>query len=163
MLQIMQCNSMLRPSVQQAAARSRPAAQAARCRPVVQASSRRPCGRLKALSDSSDFSQASSSLVYVLPKPTPISQITAAQAAAEAAQQELMSSGRLAEVAAENELLHSILHTYSTVQRLYHKALRPFLDMHPQLASSPPGEGCCMHLQGTRQEHAPAPHACLNV
>jgi hypothetical protein len=98
-----------------------------------------------AVSTNGEPSQGSSSTVHLLPKPDPISQITAAQTAAEAAQQELMTSGRLAEVAAENELLLSILSTYSTVQRLYHKALRPFLDLHPQHASSPAGEGAVLH------------------
>lgn len=139
---------MLRQPAQQAAAICRPAAQAARCRLIVQAAKRRPCGRLSAVSGRNEPSHGSSSTVYVLPEADPISQIFAAQAAAEAAQQELMTSGRLAEVAAENELLSNILNTYTTLQRLYHKALRPFLDLHPQYAGSPAGGGGgwgCMH------------------
>jgi len=82
-------------------------------------------------------------VVHVLPKPEPVAKIVSAQAAAEAAHQDLMSSGRLAETAATNELLSSILTTYSTVQRLYHKAVKPLLDLHPQYVSSPAGEGDC--------------------
>jgi hypothetical protein len=69
-----------------------------------------------------------------------------AQAAAEATQQELLATGPLAEAAAaDNKLLHNILSTYSTVQRLYHKAVLPFLMRHPQYIDSFAGENFTCH------------------
>jgi hypothetical protein len=47
--------------------------------------------------------------VHTLPKPRKVAEIFAAQAAAEAAQWELMTSGRLADCAANNELLQNIM------------------------------------------------------
>jgi hypothetical protein len=65
-----------------------------------------------------------------------------AQAAAEAQQRELSTTGPLAEAAAEgNELITSILSTYTTVQQLYHKAVLRFLLQHPKYIGSPAGEG----------------------
>src|SRR5690348_10291999 len=47
----------------------------------------------------------------------------AAAAAAEAAQQQLMSNGSLADEMRHNQLLRRVMEAYSTLQRLYHKAL----------------------------------------
>lgn len=79
---------------------------------------------------------------YPLPKAQTdtVAQILAGQAQAEAAQQELMSNGQLAEAAADNPLLMNILQTYSTVQQLYHKALKPYLEQHWQYAGSAAGD-----------------------
>lgn len=68
-----------------------------------------------------------------------LQQILSAQEQAEAAQKALMSAGELGEAAAGNELLRSMLETWSTVQRLYHKALKPFLEQHAEYAGSPAG------------------------
>jgi hypothetical protein len=71
----------------------------------------------------------------------PLQSVLDAQAAAEAAQQQLLATGPLAEAAAAgNELVSNILSTYSTVQQLYHKAVLPFLERHPQYIDSPAGE-----------------------
>lgn len=77
-----------------------------------------------------------------LPKTSrPLQNVLNAQAAAEAAQQELLATGPLADAAATgNKLVHNILSTYSTVQRLYHKAVLPVLERHPQYIDSPAGK-----------------------
>jgi len=74
--------------------------------------------------------------------------------AAEAAQQQLMASGRLADaVAGGNQLISDLLQAYSTVQKLYHKGFRSFLERHQQLAVAPAGAvpvclscNCCSGL-----------------
>lgn len=139
------CSRMLRPSAQPAVARcrhSRPSIHAA-------AASRRTCIRRKTAPDIRCSAQQSDEVVHVLPKPEPVSKIFAAQAAAEAAHRELMSSGRLAEAAADNELLMNILETYSTVQRLYHQALQPFLEAHATYAGSAAGKVSPAQLAGS--------------
>jgi hypothetical protein len=80
--------------------------------------------------------------LFELPKSArSLQSVLDAQAAAEAAQQELLVTGPLAEAAAAgNELVSNILSTYSTVQQLYHKAVLPFLERHPQYIDSPAGE-----------------------
>lgn len=60
---------------------------------------------------------------------------------AEATQQQLMTSGRLADAIAEgNQLISDLLQAYSTVQKLYHKGYRSFLERYQQLAVSPAGK-----------------------
>jgi hypothetical protein len=86
-----------------------------------------------------DSDDASTQLLLVKAPQQHTESLFAAQAEAEAAQQKLLTEGHLAKVAADNELLSSILRTYSTVQRLYHKALRPFLQEHTQYAASTAG------------------------
>jgi hypothetical protein len=79
---------------------------------------------------------------FELPKTArPLQSVLDAQAAAEAAQRQLLATGPLAEAAAAgNELVSNMLETYSTTQRLYHKAFLPFLERHPQYIDSPAGE-----------------------
>jgi hypothetical protein len=95
-------------------------------------------------------------VVFQIPKPArSLQSVLAAQAAAEAAQQELLATGPLAEAAAAgNELVSSILSTYSTVQRLYHKAVLPFLERHPQYIDSFAGE---VFLDSLGQTHLNCP------
>lgn len=70
-----------------------------------------------------------------------LQQVRTAQAAAEAAQQQLFAAdGHLGPAAQSNETLRSILETYSTVQRLYHKAMAAVVERHEQWADSPAGE-----------------------
>jgi hypothetical protein len=69
----------------------------------------------------------------------PVAAVAEAMGAAEAAQQALLDSGPLAEEAQQNQLLQSILQTYSTLQRLYHKAMLQQLQQHEQLARTPAG------------------------
>jgi hypothetical protein len=59
--------------------------------------------------------------------------------AAEAAQQALLTSGKLAERAQENPYLKGILVTYLDLQRLYHKAMLPHVQRHQQLSGTPAG------------------------
>jgi hypothetical protein len=75
-------------------------------------------------------------------QPGQLEQIQSSQAAAEAAQQALMSEGKLAEAAAGNEVLRSILQSWATVQRAYHRALQPMLERHAEYAGSPTGGWC---------------------
>ena len=71
----------------------------------------------------------------------PVQAMFDAQAAAEAAQQEMLTTGPIAEeIARGNELLDSMCRTYATLQRLYHKAMRPFLLQHPEFVDSLAGE-----------------------
>jgi hypothetical protein len=82
--------------------------------------------------------------VFILPRTadSALQSVLDAQAAAEAQQRELSTTGPLAEAAAEgNELITSILSTYTTVQQLYHKAVLRFLLQHPKYIGSPAGEG----------------------
>lgn len=79
-------------------------------------------------------------------QPGLLQQIQSSQAQAEAAQQALMSDGKLAEAAAGSEVLQSILETWATVQRAYHKALQPLFERHAEYAGSPAG--------GSRQRDA---------
>jgi hypothetical protein len=60
-------------------------------------------------------------------------------AEAEAAQQALLTSGKLAERAQENSYLKGMLVTYLNVQRLYHKAMLPHIQRHQQLSGTPAG------------------------
>lgn len=86
--------------------------------------------------------------VFQLPKSARhlLQSVLDAQAAAEAAQRELLATGPLAEAPAKgNELIPSILSTHNTVQRLYHKALLPFLTQHPHYIDSPAGETRIRH------------------
>jgi hypothetical protein len=60
---------------------------------------------------------------------------------AEAAQQQLMTTGPLAEAAAGgNALMADILSTHSMLQQLYHQSVRRYLETYQQLAVSPAGE-----------------------
>jgi len=64
--------------------------------------------------------------------------------AAEATQQQLMASGRLADaIAGGNQLLGDLLQAYSTLQKLYHKGYRHYLERYQQLAVSPAGKEAC--------------------
>lgn len=59
---------------------------------------------------------------------------------AEAAQQQLMSEGKLADAARQgNTAIASLLETHSKLQQLYHKALRALLQQYGQLAVTPAG------------------------
>lgn len=74
-----------------------------------------------------------------------VQDVLKAQAAAEAAQQALLSEPSVAAaIASGNELISSILTTFHTVQQLYHKAVKPFLQRHPQYIDCPAGA----HLPG---------------
>jgi hypothetical protein len=66
-------------------------------------------------------------------------EIAGAMQAAEAAQSALLSRGPLADEAQSNQLLRSILQTYGTVQRSYHKAMLPLIQRHGSLGTSPAG------------------------
>ena len=70
---------------------------------------------------------------------TSVQDIFAAMSAAEAAQQQLLVSGRLAEAAAGSAVMKDVLTSYSTVQKLYHKGYSAFLDRYQQMAVSPAG------------------------
>jgi hypothetical protein len=59
--------------------------------------------------------------------------------AAEAAQQALRTSGKLAEQAQGSLTLKDILVTYGDVQRLCHKAMLPHVQRHQQLSGTPAG------------------------
>lgn len=63
-----------------------------------------------------------------------------AQAHAEMAQQQLFSTGLIAQAAAVDAFFKDMLETYSTVQQLYHKALRPLLERHSAYVDSPASE-----------------------
>lgn len=66
--------------------------------------------------------------------------IAQAAAAAQAAQQMLFSKGPLAqELQRDNKLLRRQLETYSTVQRLFHKAMLPLAQRHCTLGTSGAG------------------------
>lgn len=85
---------------------------------------------------------------YVLPassKP-PADVLSEAMQAAEAAQQQLMTSGTLAEAVRQNSMLRSIMQTHSTLQRLFHKAVLPVVQQYGQLAGSPAGLAYAMLL-----------------
>jgi hypothetical protein len=59
---------------------------------------------------------------------------------AEAAQQQLMPEGKLADAAQQgNKAISSILVTHSRLQRLYHKAMQGFSQQYGQLAVTPEG------------------------
>lgn len=59
---------------------------------------------------------------------------------AEAAQQQLMTEGRLADAARQgNKGIKSLLDTHSKLQQLYHKALGALLERYGQLAVTPGG------------------------
>jgi hypothetical protein len=112
-------------------------------------------------------------------QPGQLEQIQASQAAAEAAQQALMSEGQLAEAAASSEVLRSILQLWATVQRAYHRALQPMLERHAEYAGSPTGgwcqrdpsdfDVCCSSCQPNnvslhgQQCGQPCPHWCTSV
>jgi hypothetical protein len=74
---------------------------------------------------------------------------------AEAAQQQLMMTGPLAEAAASgNVLIADIMSTHMMLQQLYHQAVKHFLDTYQQLAVSPAGKQpqsrkCCDSCQYT--------------
>jgi hypothetical protein len=65
-------------------------------------------------------------------------------AAAEAAQQALLTSGTLAAQAQGSPTLKAILVTYLDVQRLYHKAMLLHIGRHQQLSGTPAGLACAM-------------------
>lgn len=70
-----------------------------------------------------------------------------AQTAAEAAQQELLATGPLAEAAAAgNELVADILSAYSSIQYLYHKAIQALLLRHPHYTDSCAGACYLVHI-----------------
>jgi hypothetical protein len=69
-----------------------------------------------------------------------VQDVLKAQAAAENAQQELLAEPSVAAaIASGNELISSILSTFQTVQQLYHKAVVPLLQRHPQYIDCPAG------------------------
>lgn len=90
---------------------------------------------------SSSLTQVDSSTKYIEHTicETQVNPFTA-QADAEQAQQQLLSTGLLAEDAAGNQFLREMLQTYGAVQQLYHKALRPLLERHAAYVDSPAGE-----------------------
>jgi hypothetical protein len=62
--------------------------------------------------------------------------------AAEKAQQQLLITGRFAEAAKQgNTVVSDLFGAYSTLQQLYHKAIRTLLKQYGQLAVVPAG-GC---------------------
>jgi hypothetical protein len=60
-------------------------------------------------------------------------------AEAEAAQQALLTSGKLAKQAQDSPTLKGILVTYRDVQRLYHKVMLPYVRRHQQLSGTSAG------------------------
>ena len=93
-----------------------------------------------------------------LPKEADLSveMIMQAMQRAEAAQQQLMSEGKLAEAARQgNRAISSILETHSKLQQLYHKAWRALMEQYGQLAVTPGGKSaqswlhvaCTTHTQ----------------
>lgn len=92
-----------------------------------------------------DVQDSGSTPEAVDPTRVSVQDINAAQAEAEAAHQELLS-GLLA-AGADNETLKDIHEAYSTLQRLYHKAIRAIIQQHQQWAGSPAGEPVFMHPQ----------------
>jgi hypothetical protein len=59
---------------------------------------------------------------------------------AEAAQQQLMTEGKLADAARQgNKAISSLLATHSKLQQLYHKAMQSLLEQYGQLAVTPKG------------------------
>jgi hypothetical protein len=86
-----------------------------------------------------------------------IAAVAKAMQEAEAAQQALLSSGPLAEAAQNNQLLRSMLETYSSVQRLYHKAMLQQLQRHEQLAGSPAGLAYALFCEVLGQQIAKQP------
>jgi hypothetical protein len=84
--------------------------------------------------------------VFQLPKTArrSMQSVLDAQAAAEAAQQELLAKGPLAETAAAgNELVADILSTYRSIQKLYHQAILGLLLRHPHYTDSCAGVHVC--------------------
>jgi hypothetical protein len=78
---------------------------------------------------------------------------------AEAAQQLLMSEGKLAEAARQgNRAISSILETHSKLQQLYHKALRTLMERYGQLAVTPGGKSAQSWLHVART----TPTQCSN-
>jgi hypothetical protein len=65
--------------------------------------------------------------------------VAVAMKEAEAAQQALLISGRVAEQAGQACVLREVVCCYVTVQLLYHKAMLPLLQRHQQLSGSPAG------------------------
>jgi hypothetical protein len=83
---------------------------------------------------------------YVLPISEQESVATVLQAMqqAEAAQQQLMTTGPLAEAAAGgNGVIADTLATHKKMQQLYHQSARLHLETYRQLAISPAGEQLC--------------------
>lgn len=76
----------------------------------------------------------------------------AAAAAAEAAQQQLMRDGPIADEMRHNQLLRRAMEAYSTLQRLYHKALLPLMQQHSQLATSIAGLAYALFCEGLDME-----------
>lgn len=86
-----------------------------------------------------------------------------AMAAAEAAQQTIMTTGRLGEAMQSNQLLQRMLMTYSKAQQLYHKAILPHIERHGQLASSPAGLALSMLCELLREQPTKQPGGSITV
>ena len=75
----------------------------------------------------------------------PVEMILQGMQREEAAQQQLMTEGKLADAARQgNTAISSILETHSKLQQLYHKALRALLERYGQIAVTPGGEWACI-------------------
>lgn len=116
----------------------------ARGRPRCQHRARSTLLRAASQSAPAADAQAGSNDVNVFQLPTAqqesVEGVLQAMQQAEAAQQQLMTSGDLADaVAAGNQVLSEILFTHSMLQQLYHKSIRGYLQQYGQLAVSPAG------------------------